>query len=600
LRRNPERPAGVVGANTAAVVRWGTVGESLLTSDATAAYGVRVDPAALDSAYETASRAASKAAAGRAAASLVVLDAGDTFRASRATRATSDPEPTWATVAEQNLEQVVALGVNGLTPNDLLMVVSVPTYGSVSKPQGFGTVLLWGREFSAKPALATSPSTRRAGLVTLPDLSATAVSAAGIAPPAEFVGSPVDPVWDVGTLAERFDRLEAAALTARAVLEVKYLVLTYVSVVALVSVGVGVLVSWWLHRKHRPLSGISAWLLEALLLFAASVPVASWLAFAIEPLPKTGDAVVANVVRASVGVWLIALVVRAILPPRIALAVVTLGSAAVYAIDQWTGASLSYTAPLGYSPLEAARFYGLGNEAAAFMLSGALVGLAALCDHLGGASGRRLAAWSVPLVGGVLVATAVLPAAGANIGVAVWGTFLVVLAARLMAGGRLTWRLVLVAVLLAAAVTAAAAWISSASSAETHVARAISSAEASGIGALATIVARKASANLGYLVRTPWILIFFAIYGGLLWGAFKQRGTFDELAERDPAYVAALKAVLLACVIAFFSEDSGIIMAVGLVNLTLVGFAYLSVVAVRKDSIRPHTAAAPLAEEAPS
>ncbi len=375
-------------------------------------------------------------------------------------------------------------------------------------------MLLYGREFSPKPGTLTSASTRRDGLVTLPDLSATAVSAAGMPLPAGFIGSPVAYSTSSGTPASRIASLARVDRFARAALGVKYLVLTYYTAAIIVLVAIALLAGWW-RASGRRLAGVVAWLLDAVLLFLASVPLGAWLAFAFDPLPTSPSAIVSSLLWTAVGIWLVALLLRAFLPPRYALAAVTLATAAVLALDQWLEAPLSFSVSLGYSPLEAARFYGLGNEPAAIMISAGLIGIALLADQFGEGRGRRFARWAVPLVGGLLVATAVLPMAGANLGVAIWGSFAVVLATRLVAGGRLTWRVVLVALAVSAIVALGAVWIDSIASAQTHVARAVSSAGASGLGVLGTILVRKAVASAAYLRATPWIVLFVVIYGWL-------------------------------------------------------------------------------------
>ena len=574
--RHLERPAGVAAADEGALVQLGTVGESLLTSDASAPYGIRTDDAAFRGAYAAAS-AATIADAG-AGPTLVVLDVGDTFRVSRAERDAAVPNPSWARLASASLERTVALAARGLTPDDLLMVISVPTGGSARSPQGFGSVLLWGRQFGSQHGIATSDSTRRPGTVTLPDLSATAIDAAGLPMPAGFIGSPVQRMTAEGTLSQQLARLAAIDRTARAVLGVKYLVLTYYTA-GLLSVVVLGLVATRLWGGRVRARSVGWRVLEALLLLVASVPLGSWLAFAIQRLPSSGSQVLADVALATAGVWLVALVVRLAAPPRFAFAAVALGTAAVIAADQWLGAPLSFSAPLGYSPLEAARFYGLGNEPAALMMSAGLIGLALLCDELGETRGERLASWAVPVIGGVLVVTAILPMAGANIGVAVWGTFAVVVAWRLMSGGRLTWRLVVMALVIAALVAVSGVWIDSLGGAKTHVGKAISSAEESGVGALGTILVRKAEASAAYLRSTPWIIVFVFLYGWLLYGAFWPRGPFRAVGRDDPSFSAAMQAILLAGIVAMLSEDSGIVMPIALVDLTLTAFAYLVLVA---------------------
>jgi hypothetical protein len=579
--RHLERPAGVAAANLEALVPSGQVGPGLLTSDPAAPYGVRTGEAAFASAFEAASARASS----RSGASLIVLDAGDTFRVSRALSGGASPNPEWETLAISNLEQTVSLGLSGLAPDDLLMVISVPTRGSIRSPQGFGQVLLYGREFSGEAGWASSASTNRPGLVTLPDLSATAVDAAGITLPASFLGSRIEKTVAPGSLLARLQWLYIRDTAARAVLGVKYLVVTYYTL-GIVLVAAVALLATWIWRAPRRLPGAALWLLEALLLVLASVPLAVWLAFAFDPLPQSGGAVLASLAWVILGVWLVAFLIRAFVNPRTALALVALATATMFVADQWLGAPLSFTTPLGYSPLEAARFYGLGNEGAALMISGGLVGLGVLFDQLGEFRARRLAPWVVPIVGGLLVATAVLPMAGANLGVAIWGTFAVVVATRLISRGRFTWRLVLVALAIAVSVAVAATWLDSLAGAQTHVGKAISSAGSSGIAALGTILVRKATASAFYLRSTPWIIVFIALYAWLLYGVFRPRGPHLWVSESDRSFTAAMKAILTTGIVAYVSEDSGIVMPIMLSIFTLIAFAYLSVVGAHRVPAR--------------
>ncbi len=577
LRRSLDRPAGVAAADPRAKVPWGRVGASLLATDDAAPYGIRTDADRLAEAYDEASRDA----AGRPGPTLAVLDAGDTFRLVRAQRSTTEPDPEWRAIALADLEQTVALGSNGLTPDDLLMVVSIPTYGSKAAPQGFGTVLLYGREFSAGPGFASSSSTRRDALVTMPDLSATAVAAAGLPLPCDvhrLSGRPRGGDGHPGRApggAGPHGPIRAGR-PWRQVLRPHLLHAGHRSGrspdprgrvahkprAARPPSRVGVL------RRHPAPARVRA------RGDVARVRVRPSAAARARPAGYAGDG-------PRLAIWLLALLVRWFLPRRIAFGFVSIGTALVIAVDQWLGAPLSFSTSLGYSPLEAARFYGLGNEPAAIMLSSGLLGVALVADQMGGYRGRRMASWGIPLFGGALVLTAVLPMAGANIGVAVWGTVAVVLATRLASGGRLSWRVVLLAFALAAAVTLGAAWVDSLASSQTHVARAIASAESGGIAALGTIVVRKAAASFAYLRATPWILLFVVIYGWLLWGAFRPSGPHRVVADADPSYFGAMKAIVIAGLVAYVSEDSGIVMPIALSNMVLLSFAYVALAAAR-------------------
>ena len=99
-----------------------------------------------------------------------------------------------------------------------------------------------------------------------------------------------------------------------------------------------------------------------------------------------------------------------------------LGLTLVIVLDQLAGAPLSAVGFFSYSPLLGARFYGMGNEAAALLLRRRrLWGRRCCFDQWPEARwsllGRR---WGLPALGVVVVGCAAAPFFGANVGVAVW------------------------------------------------------------------------------------------------------------------------------------------------------------------------------------
>ena len=131
-------------------------------------------------------------------------------------------------------------------------------------------------------------------------------------------------------------------------------------------------------------------------------------------------------------------------PMRVPVAVLSLLTSAVIIVDQLLGAPASFTNFFGYSPLLAARFYGMGNEAAAILVGSSIVGIALLFDQWPESRWTALGKlYGIPLLGIVVVSTAAAPFWGANIGVAIWGVVGFGLAWVLMNGRHVSGKTVL-------------------------------------------------------------------------------------------------------------------------------------------------------------
>ena len=175
----------------------------------------------------------------------------------------------------------------------------------------------------------------------------------------------------------------------------------------------------------------------------------------------------------------------------------SLATVATILVDQWLGGPASFTNFFGYSPLLAARFYGMGNEAAAIVFGAAVVGAALLFDQWPESGGVKLGKRvGLPILGLLVVFTAAAPFFGANIGVAIWGIVGFGLAWVLMNGHHVSWKLVFWLFVGVVAVIAAFAAVDLfGGGQQTHLGRALVSAEQGGLGELWAIVARKAETN---------------------------------------------------------------------------------------------------------
>jgi regulator of protease activity HflC (stomatin/prohibitin superfamily) len=160
--------------------------------------------------------------------------------------------------------------------------------------------------------------------------------------------------------------------------------------------------------------------------------------------------------------------------------------------------------------------------------------------------------------------------------VAVWGLAGFGLAWVLMNGKRVTWKLVVLALLAAIVVVGAFAVIDLYGGGEqTHLGRALVSASQGGVGELWTIVSRKAETNARVLTRTNWAYILIATLGFLALMRWRPRGDFAETLTDNPAFADAITVSLAAALIAYFTEDSGIVISALVVFYVGVALSWL-------------------------
>jgi hypothetical protein len=577
-----QRPAALAAMDGRGLVAYGDVSRSLLASDALAPYGLKTDLGAFASAL-----AAAEASASRAAGPLlVVLDPGDAYRARRFAFQASD-----AVVAAQHaealrtLDRVAALALARADRTDLVLVVGEgPPIDPSTGVQGFSPVLASGAGLSG---YLSSSSTHRPGMAANPDIAATALQVLGIVRPVQVIGNPLFADPAPADAAARIAHLSGVNLTVSSIDSIRgsftdALVRLFASLLALTALFV-VLASR-LSERGRAISAVA---LKSGSLIAIASITSGWLLFVFAPvLASPQDAAVALCITTLLLFAACALVWR-MTRNRLAPACLLLASSALLVTDQLLGAPLSVANVLGYSPLQGARYYGIGNEAAAFMLSCGLVGFALLADEYAAAPWcGALRRYVFPVAGVVAIVAAAAPLFGANVGVAVWGIAGLAVAWTLMNGHRITWKtLVIAAVLVAVLIGGFAALDVFGGGAQTHLARSLSSAEQGGASQLLLIVQRKAETNVRVLFGVGWWFISLAASLAFLTFLRLRPGlTGRALFAENPAFSSAVTAALAAGIVAFFTEDTGILLITVILLPLCAAAVWLVLTAVADDT----------------
>jgi hypothetical protein len=228
-------------------------------------------------------------------------------------------------------------------------------------------------------------------------------------------------------------------------------------------------------------------------------------------------------------------------------------TAVVIVVDQWLGAPLLHANVIGYSLAEGGRFYGLGNEGAGLLL-GCLVAAAALkAPHPEAEDAPRFAAVT-GVAFAIALLTCVAPWWGANIGVALWGAPLLIVAWDGLRPS--TWPRSLVGVVSAGVVIVVGVLVAAdAALGLTHIGRALVSALSG--GSVGAVLAERGGTAARTLLTNPWTIALLALLAIVAWLVARPPAAVRDAVERSPALRALLLAALVGSVVAIVTEDTG-------------------------------------------
>jgi hypothetical protein len=233
--------------------------------------------------------------------------------------------------------------------------------------------------------------------------------------------------------------------------------------------------------------------------------------------------------------------------------VVATFGAVVLGLDVLTGSRLQFGSLPGYSPLVAGRFTGFGNIPFAVFASSALIAVGCVAQVVR----RERRAFVVAAAGAVAVVLVGAPGWGSDVGGLVSLSAAVVVATMRVADVRLSVvRLAAAAGVAGLAVVSFAAYDLSRPAAErTHLARFVDQLRD---GSAATVVGRKAEANLTLLVNSP--LTILVVGALLLLGLVLLRpvGGLRRVLALYPGVRAGFAGTTVAALLGFALNDSGI------------------------------------------
>jgi hypothetical protein len=269
----------------------------------------------------------------------------------------------------------------------------------------------------------------------------------------------------------------------------------------------------------------------------------------------------------------------AVVPP-LSLVCLTL---VVLIVDMLAGGPLQLNTVFGYSPTVAGRFAGYGNLAFALLAAAAIIavtGIWSIAALRAGAVAPRRRTLGLALVGVVLLVTVAvdgLPSLGSDVGgvlsLAPAGAVVLLL----LAGARFSWRRVLAIAGGTTAVLVAFALVDLArpESSRTHLGRLADKVIHADQGGVATVLHRKLEANVGILTSSVWTWVIPVALGFLAFIVWRRPGSLRLVEDRFPGLRAGLVGSLVAGIVGFALNDSGIAIPAMMLAVVLPYVSYL-------------------------
>ncbi len=555
--QSPHREIAAFGMDVQGRVALGDVGADLTRRDDSLPYRETTDRARLYAAFD---RVAEQA-------DVVIADLGETSRAEEyATLVSPEQARRMMLRAIAQADRTLA-GLLMRAQRDTWSVLLVtPAAPAATPDRAFAalTPVIFALP-GGEPALLTSPSTRRPGLVVNTDIAATVLDYFSLPAPPDSVGRPITAARGRGdamaALMEDLARNDALEAARRPVTR------TYATVAAIV---LWLCVVMFILGERAP--RWSRALVRGLLLVCLAAPAAALLVGAypdpIPPLAMSG---------ATLGLaMLIAFLAAASTGWRGGDGALAGVVVVLLVADLFLGARMLHWSTLSYSAAAGARFYGLGNEYGGVLLGGGLVAAAALLRGEAGDSraSRALAAFVLLALAGIVG----WPQLGANFGMALSCAVGFAVFAIYLMRHRFSWVDVIavpLAVIGLAVIIVVADLFLTKGKAASHVGQLVQEIKAQGVAPLLDVIVRKLGMSVMLIRTSLWTDVALAALGVLVAAVVIRPAALGDALSRRPWMTPAAVCCVIGAAASLVLNDSGILAAAMALIYGAGGIAYL-------------------------
>ena len=557
------RTAPIALMNADGTLPAGAVGPELLRKDPAAPYGVRLDVNAVDRAFRRVWNPKS----------VVLVEASDLLRADQyGGYATSAQKSLLLRQAIERTDQLVGSLLSQVDLHrDAVLVVS-PAKPSSNSALTIAAVHTPGFD----PGLLKSGTTRRAGFVSLVDISPTVLSVLGVSRPEEMEGRPMKTAGGGGSYADRvsfFVRSNADGLFRDRLVTITATTVIVVTILFMIAAAFLIL-----RRRWRTA-------LQWAALVVIVLPLAMFFAALVHFTDNGGTAAywafvgVVTLVFAS----LCRLIGRR--GPLDPLIVALSGLVLAHVVDLLTGTHLEFNAVFGYSPTVGIRFSGLGNLAYAQLAAAATILAGLLPWRLGHQRGVRIAIVMLAVVLVVIVS----PIWGEDFGGTLAATPAFALLAWMLLGKRVRVRTIfgLVGILFAAGLAAGFIDLLRPADQRTHIGRFFEKVGNEGWSGFTTVLHRKGTENVDTLGNTGWLFVIIAVVALALFLWYRPPRRLRDVLGAIPTLRASAVGFAIAAGLGYALNDSGIAIPGLMLSIAGSAIVYLTTADLEPDSAPP-------------
>lgn len=446
---------------------------------------------------------------------------------------------------------------------DLLIVASLtPSPEEIKAKTFFTPVVLISHNLSK--GLLSSGSTKREGLITNIDLTATIIDYFHLPQPATVNGRPVYSIGANGhntfAFLESLKNKTVFIYKARPVLVKTYVFLQICTILA--SLPILLFKPGYIRFMKYILTALMAYPLSLLLIAASGTLDISYYTFL---------SILITILIVTVGAWLAK---KNYLYAYFFVAVVT---SLTLSTDLLFHGPLIKSSTLGYDPMSGARYYGLGNE-----YMGVLIGASLLAAALAMEFGKKTyLCWLVGLYMSLAVFLMISSHYGANLG----GTIAAITAFSL---AFIYWkeqkiRLQNVLILGIGAATVLLVFIgldlSSNIAAQSHLGRTVLLLKNDGLAELWPIMTRKLAMNIKLIKYTSWSRVFLATILVVALLLYRPVGFFQKVKHQYPKFFIGIIGIFVGSFVALIANDSGIVSAATMMIYAFAPLIYLAFLA---------------------
>lgn len=253
------------------------------------------------------------------------------------------------------------------------------------------------------------------------------------------------------------------------------------------------------------------------------------------------------------------------------------------AIDQWTGAKMIQSSPLGYDVIIGARFYGIGNEYMGIFVGAVCTGSAALMASYENKKKMLLRLNTIFYI--IALWTLASPWLGANVGGTISAFIAFSVTILIISGHRIKIKhaVAITATLILLIIGLFFVDSLKASDVQSHMGKTVTLVQQNGLSEMFIIFKRKISTNLRLIRYTIWTRVLLASLAAIAILFYRPVGIFKDVIQDHKILVQGMAGATVGSITALLVNDSGIVAAATAMIYVAPPFILLIIDQVQKN-----------------